>query len=156
MQYAKKSKAAIKAENTVTTLSALENPTVHQLKLLVNASLKLENRKASKVYKMLFEYPTAEIAEKVNLMCPKGIHPTFKTWVDNLPIGKDDDGNPAPKEYISIWDGLNSLAKLNPSAKAASKVAKQGGAIGKAAEKVAAATPKAKKGQADASKAQAA
>lgn len=118
------SKGYQKLLDTVTKLESKDILTSHETARLINAKLKIEDKSISKVYKMIFEYASNDVQTLVDKMFPKS-RPTFKTFKDKV---KD-------KPYYSVYDGLLACSKLSKGAQLADKVKKQGGAIGKAAEK---------------------
>ena len=112
------SKAIQKRMKRVETLSAKETLTTWELNQLAYNKLQLENKSASKVYKMLFEYPSDDIKDILTKALGT-VTPTFATWKNEL---KD-------KAHYSLWDGILAVNKLSKSAQLATKVAKQGGKI---------------------------
>ena len=114
----KVSKAIQKKLDRIEQLSAKDDLTTWELNQLAYNKLQLENKSASKVYKMLFEYPSDDIKEILSKALGT-VQPTFATWTSNL---KD-------KEFYSLWDGVLAVNKLSKSAQIASKVARQGGKV---------------------------
>lgn len=123
------SKAAAKMMATIETLTAKSQSTpltANELVRLINAMLNVENKTLSGVYKNLFIAPSNDILHLVQLMCG-GVVPTFETF-KKVMLEKD-----AARVHFSNYSGLLAAARLSKSAQAASKVAKQGGTITKAA-----------------------
>ena len=123
------SKAQAKLIATIESLTAknVTTPlTSHELVRLINAKLNVENKTLSGVYKNLFVNPSNDVMDLVKLMCG-GVVPTFETFKIVM-LEKD-----AAKLYFSNYSGLLAAAKLSKSAQLATKVAKQGGTITKAA-----------------------
>lgn len=123
------SKAAVKlltTINTLTTKSTTTPLTVNELVRLINARLQVENKSLSGVYKNLFINPTGEIQELVTLMCGSVV-PTFETFKSEM-LTKDKE-----RQFFSNYSGLLAAARLSKSAQIATKVAKQGGTVTKAA-----------------------
>lgn len=123
------SKAAAKMMATIETLTAKSKTTpltANELVRLINAKLNVENKTLSGVYKNLFLTPSGDILELVQLMCG-GVVPTFETF-KKVMLEKD-----ATRVHFSNYSGLLAAARLSKSAQAATKVAKQGGTITKAA-----------------------
>lgn len=117
------SKKIQKLQTKVATLSAKANLTSWDKLNLVYAKLQLEDKSASKLYKNLFEHPSPEIKDAL-IDAIGNFKPDFRAFSDKLP--KD-------KTYFSTWDGILACQKFNKAAllaaKAAAKVAKQGGTI---------------------------
>lgn len=140
--YAVPSASTAKAAENVAKFLALKATrplTVNEAKLYLNATLKLDNLSASKLYNTLFGTDKVQaephIKEQVEIVWGSAVRPTFATFASYLPLGKDADGNPAPKQYVSVWDGLRALAAHNTSAKAAEKALRQNALVGAKAEK---------------------
>ncbi len=110
-------------------LKAVRPLTPNEAKLYLSSLLKLDNLSVSKLYKTLFETTDQNIKTQVATVWGGTVRPTFATFASYIPLGKDTDGNDAPYQYVSVWVGLNALAKHNKSAIAAAKVAKQGGQV---------------------------
>lgn len=124
------SKAAAKMMATIETLTAKSQNTpltANELVRLINAKLNVENKTLSGVYKNLFIAPSNDILDLVQLMCG-GVVPTFETF-KKVMLEKD-----AARVHFSNYSGLLAAARLSKSAQAATKVAKQGGTITKAAK----------------------
>ena len=111
---------------TLTTKSQSTPLTSNELVRLINAKLNVENKTLSGVYNNLFVRPSADILELVILMCGSVI-PTFATFKAAM-LEKD-----ASRIHFSNYSGLLAAARLSKSAQLATKVAKQGGTITKAA-----------------------
>lgn len=113
----------IKLQKTIDTLTAkgIDNLSGYELQRLTNATMKIENRTLSKVYKDL-KNASPEIRPLVVALVGKQF-PSFKTFAAQA----------KEKPYFSIWDGLSMLRKLSPTAKLAAKVKKQGGKMTKKA-----------------------
>ena len=124
------SKAAAKMMATIETLTAKSQNTpltANELVRLINAKLNVENKTLSGVYNNLFISPSNDILDLVQLMCG-GVVPTFETF-KNVMLEKD-----STRIHFSNYSGLLAAARLSKSAQAATKVAKQGGTITKAAK----------------------
>ena len=117
------SKKIEKLHAKVAKLSEKENLTAWEKLNLVYAKLQLEDKSASKLYKNLFENPSEEIKNAL-IEAIGNFKPDFKAFSEKL--SKD-------KTYYSTWDGILACQKFNKAAilaaKAAAKVAKQGGTI---------------------------
>ena len=114
----KKSQAQIKIEKTVKDLQAKEKKqglTVGEIKRLANALLKLENKSASRVYKNLKSPENKDIKKLVKQLLGGSAMPSFADFSKALP----------KRPSYSNWIGLNTLAKFNKKAAAATKADKQ-------------------------------
>ena len=123
------SKATVKMLQTIESLTSKaksQDLTNHELVRLINARLNVANKTLSGVHKSVCVNPDAETLSLVQLMCG-GVIPTFETFKSEM-LKKD-----STKEFFSKYDGLLALSRLSKSAQLATKVAKQGGTVTKAA-----------------------
>lgn len=93
-----------------------EGLTTNELKRLVNAKMKLEDKTPSAVFNKVTK-ATGDLAELVNEMLGKSKMPTYKEFITEL-VSKQ-------KYAYSTWDGLGVLVKFNKVAATKTKVARQ-------------------------------
>lgn len=117
----KVSKSYQKVLDNVAKYQKLENErdlSQRELVLYANALQKIEDKSLSKIFKMITD-KNSPIAPQVKLILGN-VKPTFKTLQQNMS---------KIKAYYSVYDALCAMARMNPSAKLATKLKKQGGKV---------------------------
>ena len=106
------------------TIKKSRDLTQRELVLYINAKKKVEDKSLSQIFKMVMDKNSSIASEVKELLGT--VKPTFKTLQSNM--GK-------VKAYYSTYDVICALARMNPTAKLATKLAKQGGKTVKAKAK---------------------
>jgi len=105
----KVSKSISKVQNTITVLTAKDGKTSFDFVRLANATQKLDDKSASKLYKIVTNH---ELASDI---LGKSTMPSFKAFAAQLP----------KKQFFSTYDAFMTLRKFNKVATTKAKVAKQ-------------------------------
>lgn len=105
----KVSKSISKVQNTITVLTAKDDKTSFDFVRLANATQKLEDKSASKLYKVVTSH---ELASDI---LGKSTMPSFKAFAAQLP----------KKEFYSTYDAFMTLRKFNKVEKQQRKTARQ-------------------------------
>jgi len=105
----KVSKSISKVQSTITVLTAKDGKTSFDFVRLANATQKLDDKSASKLYKIVTNHALASD------ILGKSAMPSFKAFAAQLP----------KKQFFSTYDAFMTLRKFNKVATTKAKVAKQ-------------------------------